>query len=241
MRDKRTESRYEFKLNIKEIALFVIGSIGVISLFFIIGIWIGKSLNEDPGERLNIDYVTESDMPEDDSAGEEDVAKKDDTSYDFQDSLNGKGIIPLNDDSKIKVVKTRSSEAEKSKKVKEAIDNFSVKKSSAADKSKKKSAAVKPKKPEKPKKKAAVAKKKGKYTVQIASLKSDKAALKLKSKLQKKGYDDAYFVATNIKGKGVWYRVRVGNYSTMEKAKKAVKSLEKSVRMKGMVVKDIRY
>ena len=236
MRDKKSDTKYEFKLNFKEIILFIVGSIGVISLFFIVGIWIGKSLNAVPAEMINDEYLTEKDFPDeevivveekDEKETEIDITKKEkgkDSSYEFQDSLNDDKIIPLNDKAK-KPVKKDEAAATKAKKAKKDIDNFSV------PEKKKPKVAVKKEEPK--------AKGTGKFTVQLASLKSDKAALKLVTKLEKKGYD-AYFVASNIKGKGVWFRVRVGNYHSNSDAENMIKALEKSVKMKGMVVRDDR-
>jgi cell division septation protein DedD len=236
MQDKRPETRYEFKLNFKEITLFIVGSIGVISLFFIIGIWIGKSLNAIPTEMISEEYLTERDFPEAEEAGEEtelDVSKKDDeTSYDFQGTLSGEGITPLKEDNKVKIIKGDNKVTNKAITAKKEIDNFTVPGSKKKEEPKPAVARAKKVDTKKPPKK-------GRYTVQIASLKSDQAALNLKNKLKQKGYD-AYFEATDLKGKGVWYRVKVGNFSSKADAKKVIAKVEKSIKIKGMIVKDTR-
>jgi cell division septation protein DedD len=209
MQDKRPEAKYEFKLNFKEITLFLVGSIGVISLFFIVGIWIGKSLNAVPADMISDEFLTTQDFPAEDAGDAEteiDVSNKgDNASYDFQKSLAGEKIIPLKDEGKSKTTK--------------------------------KAPAISKKEETKPAKEKKV--RKGRYTIQVASLKSDKSALKLVGRLEKKGYD-AYFIVTNLKDKGVWYRVRVGNYHKKDDAKKDIKNIEKAIKMKGMVVRDSR-
>jgi cell division septation protein DedD len=237
MKEKKSDSRYEFKLNFKEITLFLVGSIGVITLFFIIGIWIGKSLNTVPTEIINKEYVTAEDFPEGDEDFQEekviDVPKSDDdTSFEFQESLKEEEIIPLKEEKKPKKKKEVTSADKKTIKAKSELDNFTVPKKEAS------SVAIA--KANEKKIEAAKNTKKGKYTVQIASLKSDKSALKLVGRLEKKGYS-AYFIATNLKDKGVWYRVRVGNFKTRKDAEKIVKNVEDTIKIKGMIVKDSRY
>ncbi|MFC1855387.1 SPOR domain-containing protein [Thermodesulfobacteriota bacterium] len=240
MRDKKSDMKYEFKLNFKELTLFIVGSIGVISLFFIVGIWIGKTLNAVPldptvEERLIPSDIPTEDVAEVDEEKEFDIAtKEEDTEYKFPEAIDKGGIIPLtrkkettpNNKSK------NDSDAKKAKQKKENIDTFNAKKNTA----KKASTKVAAKKPAGKKKSSS---KKGIYSVQIASLKSDAAAVKLKAKLENKGLD-AYFVATELKGKGIWYRVRVGSFGTKKDAKKMIAKLEKLVKMQGMVVKDNR-
>jgi cell division septation protein DedD len=57
----------------------------------------------------------------------------------------------------------------------------------------------------------------GKYTVQIASYKQEKDAIKLANKLQSKGYE-VYITQAKIPQKGKWHRVRIGSYSTKNEA-----------------------
>ena len=57
----------------------------------------------------------------------------------------------------------------------------------------------------------------GKYTVQIASYKEEKEALKLAEKLQSKGYE-VYITQARIPETGTWYRVRIGSYITKNEA-----------------------
>lgn len=57
----------------------------------------------------------------------------------------------------------------------------------------------------------------GKYTVQIASYKEEKEAIKLAEKLQSKGYE-VYITQARIPETGIWYRVRIGSYITKNQA-----------------------
>lgn len=59
----------------------------------------------------------------------------------------------------------------------------------------------------------------GDYTVQIASYKHQKDAVKLADKLKSKGYK-VFITKAQIPSKGTWYRVRVGMYQTKNEADK---------------------
>jgi cell division protein FtsN len=54
-------------------------------------------------------------------------------------------------------------------------------------------------------------------TIQVASMKDSQDADKLVNKLKKKGYP-AYRSIAKILGKGIWYRVRVGNFKNRTEA-----------------------
>lgn len=58
---------------------------------------------------------------------------------------------------------------------------------------------------------------KGDFTVQVASVKNEKDARILAEKLSGKGYP-VYVVPADIPGRGRWYRVRVGSFSTRKEA-----------------------
>ena len=77
---------------------------------------------------------------------------------------------------------------------------------------------------------------KGSYTVQVVSTKDSRAADQVVKKLQKKGYR-AYKVKAEITGKGTWFRVRVGGFSSRSEADRMYKKLSKEG-YKGMVVKN---
>jgi hypothetical protein len=56
------------------------------------------------------------------------------------------------------------------------------------------------------------------YTVQIASFRKEDEALELAKSLRAKGIP-AFVRQARIKGKGTWYRVRVGEFKTLEEAR----------------------
>jgi len=62
------------------------------------------------------------------------------------------------------------------------------------------------------------------WTVQVNAFPEEKSAKGWVDRLKNKGYN-AYVTEVNIKGK-TWYRVRVGNYSTREEAKKVEETLK---------------
>ncbi len=57
------------------------------------------------------------------------------------------------------------------------------------------------------------------FTVQVAAYRDKKDALLLVYRLRKAGFK-AFYERSNIPGRGVWYRVRVGHYKSRGEAKK---------------------
>ena len=72
------------------------------------------------------------------------------------------------------------------------------------------------------------------FTIQVASLKKPEAADRVVKKLMKKGYR-AYITSVKIPGKGIWYRVRIGDFKTKAEAMSALDRLKKE-RLKGFIV-----
>jgi cell division septation protein DedD len=64
------------------------------------------------------------------------------------------------------------------------------------------------------------------YTIQAASVKNVKDADRLVAKLKKKGYP-AYRAAGNVPGRGVWFRVRIGEYNSKVQARRTIDKLKK--------------
>jgi cell division protein FtsN len=65
-----------------------------------------------------------------------------------------------------------------------------------------------------------------KFTIQVASLKDSAIADKLVTRLKKGGYP-AYRSIGKVPGKGIWYRVRVGNYNNRFEAGPVLQRLKK--------------
>ena len=65
------------------------------------------------------------------------------------------------------------------------------------------------------------------YTIQIASVKNVQNADRLVADLKKKGFR-AYRAIGKVPGKGIWYRVRVGNYETKSSAGRILNKLKKA-------------
>ena len=65
------------------------------------------------------------------------------------------------------------------------------------------------------------------YTVQVAAVKAAKDADRLVTQLKKKGYP-AYRTISKVQGKGIWFRVRVGNYKSRAEARRTMEKLKKS-------------
>jgi cell division septation protein DedD len=75
----------------------------------------------------------------------------------------------------------------------------------------------------------------GRYTIQVAAVQTSDNAERLVMKLRKKGYP-AYQVRVQVKGKGVWHRVRVGAFKNRTEAERMLAKL-KAGRHGGQVVR----
>ena len=64
----------------------------------------------------------------------------------------------------------------------------------------------------------------GDYTIQVSSFRSMEQASELKGRLNKKGYA-AYVQSVDLSDKGMWHRVRVGNYRDKEGAERVASDL----------------
>ena len=62
------------------------------------------------------------------------------------------------------------------------------------------------------------------FSLQVAATKNVQKANQLVARLKQKGYS-AYKVKTEISGKGIWYRVRIGEFKDIEKAEELKKNL----------------
>jgi len=65
------------------------------------------------------------------------------------------------------------------------------------------------------------------YTIQAASVRNAKDADRLVAALKKQGYP-AYRMIGKIPGKGIWYRVRIGEYKSKDDARGTLEKLKKS-------------
>lgn len=72
------------------------------------------------------------------------------------------------------------------------------------------------------------------YTVQVAALKAAKDADRLVTQLKNNGYP-AYRIMSDVPGKGIWFRVRVGKYNSKANARATQQKLIKAG-MKPIVV-----
>ncbi len=65
------------------------------------------------------------------------------------------------------------------------------------------------------------------YTIQVASLKDARDADRLVAELKKRGFH-AQRVIGKIPGKGIWYRIRIGDYKSMASARYTLNKLKKA-------------
>jgi cell division septation protein DedD len=74
----------------------------------------------------------------------------------------------------------------------------------------------------------------GHFAIQVASVQDIKGAEKLVTRLRAKGYP-AYQLRSDVAGKGIWYRIRVGGFEDRRAAENMLKKL-KNDKFGGMVV-----
>ncbi|NIU99083.1 MAG: hypothetical protein GWN57_23865 [Nitrospinaceae bacterium] len=75
------------------------------------------------------------------------------------------------------------------------------------------------------------------YRVQVSSFRKLNSARVMKSDLRKKGYP-AFIVSVQIsKGKGIWYRVYLGEYPTEERARAAANQARRRHKLRPIVLK----
>lgn len=91
-----------------------------------------------------------------------------------------------------------------------------------------------PKRPPSPKPENRTVAQKGRFSIQVAAVQNAQSAEQLAAKLRKQGYR-AYRLRSEVAGKGVWYRVRVGAFEDRGEANRMLAKL-KADNFSGMVV-----
>ncbi len=71
------------------------------------------------------------------------------------------------------------------------------------------------------------------YSIQVAAFKNKKAAYGLRDELKDKGYPA--YVSENSQGNTLWYRVRLGEYTSREKAQQVTEQLKKTTKLKPFI------
>ena len=75
-----------------------------------------------------------------------------------------------------------------------------------------------------------------KYTIQVGAFQTKREAEGLIKILRKSGYS-AYVTKADLAKKGIWYRVRVGGFSSHAEAKKSLQTLQMETGLKSFVTK----
>ena len=76
----------------------------------------------------------------------------------------------------------------------------------------------------------------GDYTIQVSSFRSMDQASELKGRLSKKGYA-AYVQSVDLSDKGMWHRVRIGNYRDKDGAERVASDLRSRESLPATVMK----
>ena len=154
------------------------------------------------------------------------VVTKDKTKLDFYEALRDNREDTQLDKKKLSPSISKKAEPLPAKKPPRSIDNKADKKN-IAKKPPPKKKSTKP-----PQKSSSALKSKNRpsvktYTVQAASVKSARDADRLVAELKKTGFQ-AYRAIGKVPGKGIWYRVRVGEYQSKASARRTLNKLKKA-------------
>ncbi|MGB5750511.1 MAG: SPOR domain-containing protein [Desulfobacterales bacterium] len=152
---------------------------------------------------------------------------KDKTKLDFYEALPEDRKDTQIDEKKSTRVISKKVEPLPDKKPPATTGKKATNKSSSKKETAVKSGAVKKEPPKPPIASKSEAKPSGKvYTVQVAAVKVAKDADRLVGQLKKKGYP-AYRTISKVQGKGIWFRVRVGEYNSRTDASSTMQKLKK--------------
>ncbi len=74
-----------------------------------------------------------------------------------------------------------------------------------------------------------------KYVIQVAAFKNRTSAYKLKDELTRKGYP-AYVYLSKIDDDNIWFRVRIGKFTTLKEAKQRAKAIKAKTKLRPFIV-----
>ena len=153
---------------------------------------------------------------------------KDKTKLDFYEALPEDRKDTKIDDKKPTRVISKKVEPLPDKKPPKTTGEKATKQSTSKKETAVKSGAVKKEPAKPPIASKSEAKPSGKFfTVQVAAVKVAKDADRLVGQLKKKGYP-AYRIISKVQGKGIWFRVRIGEYNRRTDARDTMQKLKKS-------------
>jgi cell division septation protein DedD len=249
MRKKNKRKEPEFKkpfyvLSRRKIAGWFLTILFLCAWMFILGILVGRGTAPVKFDIAALEKKLEASKKGDGGdqgkapAPKKPITVKDKTKLEFYEALKENKVdtnIPALQKPKVAerriekpAEKTVSKEAQK----KTAANSASQKSASQKAVPEKPETTASPQKKESTKEKekaAAVARTNAKgpvYTIQAASVKDPKDADRLVQKLKKNGYP-AYRVIGKVPGKGVWFRVRIGEYRSKSEALTMMNKLKK--------------
>jgi cell division septation protein DedD len=249
MRKKNKRKEPEFKkpfyvLSRRKIAGWCLTILFLCAWMFILGILVGRGTAPVKFDIAALEKKLEASKKGDGSdpgkapAPKKPITLKDKTKLEFYEALKENKV-----DTNVPALQKQKAAERRIEKPAEKTVSKKVQKKTAANSAPQKSPSQKavPEKPEtalSPQKKkstkekekaAAVARTNAKgpvYTIQAASVKDPKDADRLVQKLKKSGYP-AYRVIGKVPGKGVWFRVRIGEYRSKSEALVMMNKLKK--------------
>lgn len=224
MRDAhRLKEKIELSLDTRDVAAIVVVSVVLVAGSFVLGVTVGKGMATGPTAPSD-DVLTQLDRK---AAAAKDATPE---AYTFQRELvatvdrrkddEAVAVAPAAPDAggvKIEtpVVVPTAPDPDPKDRLKEALAEAA----------------------RKPAKTAAPAAELGRWAVQVGAYQDRGEAQKVSETLSGKGYAP-YLVAVPVKGKGTWYRVRLGNFPEREQAERYLSDFRREVPGTGFVAKN---
>lgn len=211
---RRVRERFEMSLEPKQLALLFVLVLVILVLVFALGIIVGRGLKSPVTPPTTADVLDGDEAPPVGEAASPETAA---TEGDDAPKLKFYGEGATAPHSEASALAQEDEVGPPAPAAAPAAPKAKAEKPKAAEKKAEKKTE---------KKSEAKAKGTGKFTIQVSAFQSRSQADHLVSTLKHKGYD-AYIAQASIPGKGVWYRVRIGNYASRDAAQAVANSLKR--------------
>jgi cell division septation protein DedD len=226
----RIRERYELSLDNRQIVSFFLAGIVVIGAVFVLGVVVGKKLAGGQGGSNAADLLTALDA----KAAAMDQAKAAPTvepRLTFQEELTRK---PSNAPSRDTVViaedaaaPSKAVSAEEPRSLPEPVKTEPVKSEPSRERLKQAIAKAEKAPPEQ-------APRGGAFTLQLSASQVREDAERFAAKLRAKGYQP-YVVESDVRDRGRWYRVRMGEFASKEAAAKYLEDFRRETQLQAFV------
>lgn len=218
---------FELVLGKRALIIFVLGICCLLFVVFLLGIKVGKIMDAHPEKvARGIPHVIMESFGWSSKKAETEVAVSE-ASKEPAGEVENKADLTFYDTLAKKGKDTKTAEKENSGNNPEVVKERSSQQTNTA---------ATGQIPTKPSEKSSVTAVKGKYHVQVVSLKEKKKAEKLCEKLISLGYSPRITTA-ELQDRGVWFRVFLEGFESQERAQKAVNNVSKKISGVNCVIK----